>query len=76
MREVSDILLPDNSPAKQIWNPIFEAATLYGVRMLAYKNVGGMYTLTIPIELKPLFVAGSLRYPATQSFHERFLIFV
>ena len=75
MREVLDLLLADNAPVKAIWNPIFEKAALIGVKMLAYKNVGGAYTLTIPVELKPFFATKELRYPATQSFNERFLIF-
>lgn len=76
MRIVTGLRLRRDCPAARTWKPIFDAAEIEVVALKAFENVGGCWTLTIPIELKPLFEAGKLRYPVSQSFRTEMIVFV
>lgn len=76
MRIVAGLRIDREAPAAKTWKPIFDAADRNHVTMRAYENIGGCWTIPIPMELKPLFESRELRYPATQSFNARHIVFV
>lgn len=75
MKHVLGLNLTEGCPTRRRWDPIFESARILDCKLLAYPNRGGVWTLTIPIELKPEFTARRLSYPATQSFRTEYLKF-
>lgn len=74
-RAVVDLNLTDGCPAKQIWNPIFEAAALHNETIYAIPNVGSSMTLLLPACVMADIRSHKLRCPATQAFNVRFLVF-